>query len=130
MLKTHTLNDQIRAHSNNAAHGMEVPANARLLFCNGQVGARYDGTVPNKTSEQVEVIFERIGVILAAANMSFQDIAKLTVYVTDASIFEDYARVRKDKLGDHNPPATMLIVDSFPREGVEVEVEATAAKVD
>ena len=46
MLRVHTLNDRIRAHSTNAAHGVEVPAGARLLFCNGQVGARLDGTVP------------------------------------------------------------------------------------
>ena len=47
MLTAHTLNDRICAHSHDAAHAMEVPPNARLLFCNGQVGARKDGTVPD-----------------------------------------------------------------------------------
>ena len=70
MLTVHTLNDRIRAHSHNAAHAMEVPANARLLFCNGQVGARLDGTVPETPLEQIEVIFERIRAILAAADMN------------------------------------------------------------
>ena len=70
MLTAHTLNDRICAHSHNAAHGMEVPPNARLLFCNGQVGARKDGTVPHDPAEQLEVIFERIGAILAAAGMT------------------------------------------------------------
>jgi len=60
MLTVHTLNDRICAHSHNAAHAMEVPPNARLLFCNGQVGTRLDGTVAGNTLEQVEVIFERI----------------------------------------------------------------------
>ena len=31
-------------------------------------------------------------------------------------------------MGDHNPPAILLIVASFPRPGVEVEIEAIAAK--
>ena len=53
MLTAHTLNDRICAHFHNAAHAMEVPANARLLFCNGQVGARLDGTVPEKPLEQM-----------------------------------------------------------------------------
>lgn len=130
MLKAHTLNDQICAHFNNAAHGMEVPANARLLFCNGQVGARPDGIVPEEPLEQVEVIFERIEVILAAASMTFNDIVKFTVYVTDASIFENYYHVSERILAGHKPPTILLIVDSFPRQGVEVEVEVIAAKVD
>ena len=50
MLTVHTLNDRICAHSNNAAHGLEIPANARILFCNGQVGARLDGTVRGSKS--------------------------------------------------------------------------------
>jgi enamine deaminase RidA (YjgF/YER057c/UK114 family) len=130
MLTAYTLNDRICAHSNDAAHAMEVPANARLLFCNGQVGARLDGTVPEEPLEQIEVIFERIRIILAASNMTFADVVKFTVYVTDKSILQDYQRVRAPIMGQHNPPATFLVVNKFPRPGVEVEIEAIAAKAD
>jgi 2-iminobutanoate/2-iminopropanoate deaminase len=128
MLAVHTLNDRICAHSSNAAHGVEIPPNARILFCNGQVGARLDGTVPEDTQEQIEVIFERIRLILAASNMTFEDVVKLTVYVTDKSILDDYFRIRGRIMGTHNPPATLLIVDKFPRPGVGIEIEAIAAK--
>ena len=130
MLTAHTLNDRICAHSNNAAHGIEIPPNARLLFCNGQVGARLDGTVPGDPLDQVEVIFERIRIILAASNMTFKDVVKLTVYVTDKSILDDYFRICGRVMGDHNPPATLLVVNKFPRSGVEIEIEAIAAKAD
>jgi enamine deaminase RidA (YjgF/YER057c/UK114 family) len=33
-------------------------------------------------------------------------------------------------MGDHNPPATLLVVNKFPRSGVEVEIETIAAKAD
>jgi enamine deaminase RidA (YjgF/YER057c/UK114 family) len=128
MVTVHTLNDQIRAHSHNAAHGVEIPPNARLLFCNGQVGARLDGTVPDDPQEQIEVIFERIRIILAASGMAYQDIVKLTVYVTDKSILEAYFRVRARVMGEYSPPATLLIVPTFPRPGVVAEIEAIAAK--
>ena len=128
MLTVHTLNDRICGHSNNAAHGIEVPPNARLLFCNGQVGARLDGTVPETPLEQIEVIFERIRLILAASKMTFADVVKLTVYVTDKSILDNYFRMRARVMGDHNPPATLLIVNKFPRPGVEIEIETIAAK--
>ncbi len=39
MLKVHVL-DRLHRHSSNVAHGVEVPAGARLLFTNGQVGTR------------------------------------------------------------------------------------------
>ncbi len=130
MLTAYTLNDRICAHSNDAAHAMEVPPNARILFCNGQVGARLDGTVPENPLEQIEVIFERIRTILAASNMTFADVVKFTVYVTDKSILDDYLRVRGPIMGHHNPPATFLVVNKFPRPGVEVEIEAIAAKAD
>jgi 2-iminobutanoate/2-iminopropanoate deaminase len=128
MLTLHTLNDQIRAHSHNAAHGTEVSSGARILFCNGQVGARLDGTVPPDPLEQIEVIFERIGKILTASNMTFKDVVKFTVYVTDEAILKHYFSIRARVLGDHSPPATLLIVRKFPRPGVEVEIEAIAAK--
>jgi 2-iminobutanoate/2-iminopropanoate deaminase len=128
MLTVHTLNDRICAHSHNAAHGTEIPPNARILFCNGQVGARLDGTVPEDPLEQIEVIFARIRIILAASNMTFEDVVKFTVYVTDKSILDHYFRVRARIMDDHNPPATLLIVEKFPRAGVEVEIETIAAK--
>jgi 2-iminobutanoate/2-iminopropanoate deaminase len=128
MLTAYTLNDRICAHSNSAAHAMEVPPNARILFCNGQVGARLDGTVPEHPLEQIEVIFERIRMILAASNMTFADVVKFTVYVTDKSTLDDYFRIRGRIMGDHSPPATLLVVNKFPRPGVEVEIEAVAAK--
>lgn len=128
MLTVHTLNDRIRAHSSNAAHGVEIPPNARILFCNGQVGARLDGTVPEDPAEQIEVIFERIRLILAASSMTFEDVVKLTVYVADKSVLDAYFRVRERVMGNHSPPATLLIVEAFPRPGVEVEIEAVAAK--
>ena len=128
MLTAHILNDRICPHSTNAAHGMEVPPNARILFCNGQVGARLDGTVPADPREQIEVIFERIRIILAASNMTFADVVKFTVYVADKSILDDYFRIRARTMGEHNPPATLLIVNNFPRPGVKIEIETVAAK--
>ena len=127
-LKTYTLNNQICAHSKNAAHAVELPPNSRLLFCNGQVGARLDGSVPAVPLQQICIIFERLDTILEAASMTLDDIVRLTVYVTDKSIFEQFFQVREEVMRDHNPPAILLAVGEFPRTGVTVESEAIAAK--
>ena len=68
--------------------------------------------------------------LLAASNMTFEDVVKFTVYVTDKSILDDYFCIRERIMGDHNPPATLLVVNKFPRSGVEVEIETIAAKAD
>ncbi len=44
MLKIHVL-DELYHHSSNVAHGVEVPAGARLMFTNGQVGTKPDGVL-------------------------------------------------------------------------------------
>ena len=130
MLKVLTLNDRICAHRDNAGHATEVPPGARLLFCNGQVGALPDGAVPNDVGEQIEISFDRIQAILEAADMGFQDIVKLTVYFTDAAHLDPFYRIRPRYMGEHNPPVALLTVGPFPRPGVEIEIEAVAAKVD
>ncbi|MEL6374684.1 MAG: RidA family protein [Pseudomonadota bacterium] len=129
-LKALTLDDQIGAHREGAAHAMEVPANARLLFCNGQVGMAHDGGIPDTVAAQVEIVFERLARILRAASMGFADVVRLTVYVTSEAFIDDYVAARARHLKDHNPPTILLLVDRFPRAGIKVEIEAVAAKVD
>jgi len=130
MLKVHTLNDRIGAHREGAGHATEVPPGARLLFCNGQVGCRMDGTVPDDVGEQAEIAFERIAAILEAGRMGFQDVVKITVYVTDPKHLDYYYRLRPRYMHEHNPPAVLLTVGPFPRPGVQIEIEVVAAKAD
>ena len=60
MLKVHVL-DQLHHHRSNVAHGVEVPAGARLLFTNGQVGTKPDGSTPEATAEQVDYLRQAEG---------------------------------------------------------------------
>ena len=76
------------------------------------------------------MIFERLRIILEAAGMTFDEVIKFSVFVTNARILEDFRRIRLEKMGDHATPATLLVVGPFPRTGIEIEIEAVAAKVD
>ena len=129
MLKVHVL-DQLHHHRSNVAHGVEVPAGARLLFTNGQVGTKSDGSTPEATAEQVEVIFERLKAVLKAADMTLNDIVRFDVYVTDRADIDPFAEVRDRVMGDHKPGATLLVVKGLARPELKIEIEAVAAKVD
>lgn len=129
MLKVHVL-DELHHHRSNVAHGVEVPVGARLLFTNGQVGTKPDGSTPEATAEQVEVIFERLKAVLKAAEMTLNDIVRFDVYMTDRSDIDPFAEVRDRVMGGHKPGATLLVVDGLARPELKIEIEAVAAKVD
>jgi enamine deaminase RidA (YjgF/YER057c/UK114 family) len=129
MLKTHIL-DELCRHSSNVAHGVEVPSGARLLFTNGQVGTRPDGSTPTTTAEQAEVVFGRLKAVLAAANMALSDIARLTVFLTDQADVGTFVDARDRIMGDHKPGAIILVVKGLARPELKIEIEVIAAKVD
>lgn len=129
MLKIHILNE-IYHHSSNVAHGVEVPAGARLLFTNGQVGTKLDGTTPRSTAEQAKVVFARVEAVLAAAKMTLSDIVRLTVFLTDQGDVRTFVEARDRVMGDHKPGAIILVVKALARPELKIEIEAIAAKLD
>ena len=129
MLKAHVL-DNLYHHSSNVAHGVEVPAGARLLFTNGQVGTKPDGSTPETTAEQAEVVFARVAAVLDAANMTLSDVVRLTVFLTDQGDVGTFVRARDRMMGDHKPGAIILIVRGLARPELKIEIEVIAAKVD
>ena len=129
MLKVHVLGELYR-HSSNVAHGVEVPPGARLLFTNGQVGTEPDGTTPQTTAEQAEVVFARLQAVLAAASMALSDIVRLTVFLTDQKDVGTFVATRDRVMGDHKPGAIILVVKALARPELKIEIEAIAARVD
>ena len=65
---------------------------------------------------------------VATAEEESDDVVKFTLYVTDKSILNDYFRVRGRIMGERSPLVTLLVVNKFPRPGVEMEIETIAAK--
>ena len=129
MLKVHVI-DELYHHSSNVAHGVEVPAGARLLFTNGQVGTKPDGTTPEATADQVEVIFGRLKAVLGAAEMTLADVVRFDVYMTDQADVKTFVDGRDRFMGDHKPGATLLVIKGLARPELKIEVEVVAAKVD
>lgn len=128
MLNTLILNDKLFPHRSNVAHGTEVAAGMRLLFTNGQVGSDKTGVTPDDVGGQLENIFQKLGVILHEANMAWTDVAKFTVYLTEQEYVDTFADIRDRVMGEHKPPATLLIVKALARPEMKAEIELVAAK--
>jgi enamine deaminase RidA (YjgF/YER057c/UK114 family) len=113
---------------------LSIATGSKLVFLAGQVARDADG---NKVGEgdfaaQVEQAYLNIGTALSEVGGSFDDVAKLTIYVVDWTpdkfplLGEGVARAAA-KLGvDPVKPITLISVAGLGEPDLLVEVEATA----
>jgi enamine deaminase RidA (YjgF/YER057c/UK114 family) len=76
---------------------------------------------------QTRQVFNNLEIVLGQAGASFDDVIKLTAYVTDMTKLGDYGRVRAEYLKGKRPAVTTVGVQSLAFPGMLIEVEALAA---
>lgn len=82
---------------------------------------------PHSIEEQTTQAMEAIKLILDEVGASFQDIVKMTKYLTD---FRDVSGMQKAMLpyfGDWKPASTTICVNSLSSPGARVELDAIVA---
>jgi enamine deaminase RidA (YjgF/YER057c/UK114 family) len=111
------------------SHGIELPPNARLLYCAGQLGLKADGSFASQEIRgQAEQAWRNVGAVLQAAGMGFENIVKLTHYLTRHEDLAAYREVRAQFLGKLAPASTLLVISSLARPEALIEVEVVAAQ--
>ena len=71
-----------------------------LLFVSGQVGSREDGSPEPDFGRQVQLAFDNLAAVLAAAGCGFDDIVDVTTFHTDPEAqFEVVAPLRLQAFG-------------------------------
>jgi len=71
-----------------------------LLFVSGQVGSREDGSPEPDFTKQVQLAFDRLNAVLAAAGASFDDVVDVTTFHTDPEKqFETVMTLRDRAIG-------------------------------
>ncbi|WP_328859629.1 RidA family protein [Streptomyces sp. NBC_00306] len=113
---------------------VSIATGSKLVFIAGQVAWDAEGTTVGEgdLAAQVEQCYLNVGTALAAAGGSFDDVAKLTVYVVDWTpdkmplFLEGVARAAEKLGGTPVPPGTLLGVAALDVPDHLVEVEATA----
>ena len=108
-------------------HAMEVRGAERLLFVAGTMGLDTTGKPGDTIAEQLELIWSNIRAILASAEMTVDNIVRLTSYLRDASFAEANAAARVAALGGRVIPTTAIVVETLVSDWlVEIEVIAAA----
>ena len=126
------------------AHGLIAPAGGRLLFVAGQTagnaalkgprhdnGPRHDGGIAASLfAQQFDDALARVLAVVRAAGGRPEQIARMTVYVTDIDAYRESRPALRDlwlrHMGSHHPAMALVAVTALVDEQAMVEIEATA----
>jgi enamine deaminase RidA (YjgF/YER057c/UK114 family) len=128
-MKTRTINptDGIYQATSDYVHAIEVTDAARLLFVSGTMGLDELGGAPESIEGQLTLIWNNIRRILAEANMTTDNIVRLTSYLRQRGFAEANAKARTAALGDRRVPTTAIVAETLSSQWlVEIEVIAAA----
>ena len=123
---THNPDKEIYPATADYVHAIEVQGAERLLFVSGTMGLDANGAAGKTLDEQLALIWRNIRVILESANMSPDNIVRLTSYLTDPAYAEANATARVAALGGRLVPTTAIVVQTLDSNWL-VEIEVVAA---
>jgi 2-iminobutanoate/2-iminopropanoate deaminase len=98
-----------------------------MMFLSGQIpldpatGAMVDGDV----RAQTERVMENLAAVLAAAGLTFANVVKTTIYLTDLGDFAAVNEVYGKRFASHPPARATVQVAALPK-GARVEIDAIA----
>jgi reactive intermediate/imine deaminase len=105
-------------------YSQAIEASGKLVFLSGQIPLD-PGTlelVSDDVEAQTEQVFKNLTAVAAAAGGSLNDLAKLTVFLTDLSDFGTVNEVMARHVSEPYPARAAIGVSELPR-GAAVEIE-------
>jgi len=101
------------------------------LFVSGQVAPPATLAAPGDTGleAQTRACLEKLRGQLDAAGASFEQVAKVTVFLADMQGTALFDRVYAEFFGAHKPARTLVPTAAFP-DGILIEIDAIAMLAD
>ena len=108
-------------------HIVEVQR-GRTVYIAGQVAFDASGALVGKGDfkAQARQVMENLKAALAAANATFDNVVKVTTYVTDMSQIQALREIRAGYFGTNPPASTLVQVVALAMPDLMVEIEAIA----
>lgn len=99
-----------------------------IVFTAGQIHLKSDGSPLEGTpEEQIHRVMKNLQAILEAAGVSFGDVVKATIYVTDMSIYPKVNEIYGSYMTEPFPARETVCVKELPL-GAKVEISMVAIK--
>lgn len=97
-----------------------------FLFVSGQLGIDpASGRLAEDFEGQVRLALANIRAVLEQVGLTWDDVVKTTVYLTDMSFFPKFNEVYSEVLGSGLPARSVVAVKELPKDAL-VEIEAIA----
>ena len=99
-----------------------------FLYLSGVVAVDGEGQLVggDDVVAQTRQVFENMRAVLAAAGCGFEDVVKVTVFLTDVDDRPKINPVRQEVFGSTRPASTLVEVPRLAVEGAKVEIECVA----
>jgi 2-iminobutanoate/2-iminopropanoate deaminase len=110
------------------SHYTDAVVAGDLLFVSGLVGVDRHGALVggDDVAAQTRQVFANLRAVLDEAGCRFEDVVKVTVYLTDVDDRAKINPVRREVFGDARPASTLVEVSRLAVPGAKVEIEAVA----
>jgi 2-iminobutanoate/2-iminopropanoate deaminase len=105
---------------------MEVAGATRTLYISGQIPETMDGSVPERFEDQARLVWKNVIAQLHAAEMTLDNLVKVTIFLSDPKYITDYRKVRQEALQGRQIGLTTIITGIFDEKWL-LEIEAIAA---
>ena len=107
------------------SQAIEVRNATRTLYVSGQIPVAVDGTVPTAFADQARVAWQNVVAQLHAADMTLDNLVKVTIFLSDRRYIPEYRQVRSEFLGERRPALTCIITGILATAWL-LEIEAVA----
>src|SRR5271169_3113252 len=107
------------------SHALEASDVRRIVFVSGQIPVTKDGQVPQGFRAQCRLVWANVSAQLRAADMTLENIVRITTYLSDRSYGQENRDVRGEVFGDLAPASTVIIAGIFDDQWL-LEIEAIA----
>jgi len=100
----------------------------QFLFISGLTARDITGNIVGKGDmrAQTRQVLENMKIVLDEAEASFDQIVKVTVYVTDLKYFKELHEVRAQYFKGDLPASTLVQVSRLVKEDCMIEIDAIA----
>jgi len=103
-------------------------AAGQFLFISGMTARDKEGNVVGKgdIKLQTDTILQNMGYLLDNVGATYDNIVKVTVFITDMSHFHEIHEIRSKYFKDNYPASTLVEVSRLASKDHLIEIEAVA----
>lgn len=127
-MKTKRNPETVHSPFSTYSHQIELVGESRLLALSGQIGVDSEGNLVDGVARQLKLAWKNVGENLLAANMGYEHVVKLTVYLVHECIdTADRRRLFNEVFNGVAPCMTVVYVSALGDPSMKVELDVWAS---